>query len=48
MRWSLRAKLFVFVPVLAVLPWLGWHTLERLQLFAIRAQTEALAVLADT
>ena len=48
MRWSLRAKLFVFVPVLAVLPWLGWHTLERLQLFAIRAQTEALEVLAET
>ncbi|NBS11308.1 MAG: hypothetical protein EBS77_01370 [Gammaproteobacteria bacterium] len=48
MKWSLRAKLFVFVPVLALLPWLGWQTLERLQLFAIRAQTEALAVLAQT
>lgn len=48
MKWSLRAKLFVFVPVLALLPWLGWQTLDRLQQFATRAQTEALAILAET
>ncbi len=48
MRLSLRVKLFVFVPVLALLPWLGYQTLHKLQLFATEAQAEALRVLADT
>lgn len=48
MRLSLRVKLFVFVPVLAVLPWLGYQTINKLQVFAAQAQTEALRVLAET
>jgi signal transduction histidine kinase len=47
MKLSLRVKLFVFVPVLALLPWLGYQTLQKLEVFATEAQTEALRVLAE-
>ena len=47
MKWSLRAKLFLFVPVLAALPWLGFQTYERLTQFAVQAQTDSLRTIAD-
>ena len=47
MKLSLRVKLFVFVPVLALLPWLGYQTFQKLEVFATEAQTEALRVLAE-
>lgn len=48
MKLSLRAKLFLFVPIIALVPWLGYQTLTKLQQFAIQAQTESLRVLADS
>ena len=47
MRLSLRTKLFLFVPVMALVPWLGYQTYDRLTRFAIEAQTESLRTLAE-
>ncbi len=46
MKLSLRIKLFLFVPVFALVPWLGYQTFQKLQDFAAEAQSEALRVLA--
>ena len=48
MKLSLRIKLFLFVPVFALVPWLGYQTFHKLQYFATEAQSEALRVLAQT
>jgi len=47
MRLSLRTKLFLFVPVVALVPWLGYQTYDRLTRFAVEAQTESLRTLAE-
>jgi len=48
MKLSLRIKLFLFVPVFALVPWLGYQTFQKLQHFATEAQSEALRVLAES
>ena len=48
MKFSLRIKLFLFVPVFALVPWLGYQTFQKLQYFATEAQSEALRVLAES
>lgn len=48
MKLSLRIKLFLFVPVFALVPWLGYQTFQKLQNFATEAQSEALRVLAES
>ncbi len=48
MMLSLRIKLFMFVPVFALVPWLGYQTFQKLQHFATQAQSEALRVLAQS
>ncbi|HCL69193.1 MAG TPA: hypothetical protein DIC49_06715, partial [Gammaproteobacteria bacterium] len=48
MMLSLRTKLFMFVPVFALVPWLGYQTFQKLQHFATQAQSEALRVLAQS
>ncbi len=48
MKFSLRIKLFLFVPVFALVPWLGYQTFQKLQHFATEAQSEALRVLAES
>ena len=48
MKLSLRIKLFLFVPVFALVPWLGYQTFHKLQHFATEAQSEALRVLAQS
>ena len=48
MKFSLRIKLFLFVPVFALVPWLGYQTFQKLQTFATEAQSEALRVLAQS
>ena len=48
MKLSLRIKLFLFVPVFALVPWLGYQTFHKLQYFATEAQSEALRVLAQS
>ena len=48
MKFSLRIKLFLFVPVFALVPWLGYQTFQKLQHFATEAQSEALRVLAQS
>ena len=48
MKLSLRIKLFLFVPVFALVPWLGYQTFQKLQHFATEAQAEALRVLAES
>ena len=48
MMLSLRTKLFMFVPVFALVPWLGYQTFHKLQHFATQAQSEALRVLAQS
>ncbi len=48
MKLSLRIKLFLFVPVFAMVPWLGYQTFQKLQHFATEAQSEALRVLAES
>jgi signal transduction histidine kinase len=47
MRLSLRTKLFLFVPVMALVPWLGYQTYDRLTQFAVEAQTQSLQTLAE-
>ena len=47
MKLSLRTKLFLFVPVVALVPWLGYQTYDRLTRFAVEAQTESLRTLAE-
>ena len=48
MKLSLRIKLFLFVPVFVLVPWLGYQTFQKLQHFATEAQSEALRVLAES
>ena len=48
MKLSLRIKLFLFVPVFMLVPWLGYQTFQKLQHFATEAQSEALRVLAES
>ena len=38
----------MFVPVFALVPWLGYQTFQKLQHFATQAQSEALRVLAQS
>ena len=38
----------MFVPVFALVPWLGYQTFHKLQHFATQAQSEALRVLAQS
>ncbi|HBX27157.1 MAG TPA: hypothetical protein DEF72_06975 [Gammaproteobacteria bacterium] len=48
MKLNLRTKLFMFVPVFALVPWLGYQTFQKLQYFATEAQSEALHILAQS
>ncbi|HAN80919.1 MAG TPA: hypothetical protein DCQ47_05650 [Gammaproteobacteria bacterium] len=48
MKLNLRTKLFMFVPVFALVPWLGYQTFQKLQHFATQAQSEALHILAQS
>ncbi|MDC3058249.1 ATP-binding protein [Litorivicinus sp.] len=48
MKLSLRIKLFLFVPVFVLVPWLGYQTFQKLQHFAAEAQSEALRVVAES
>ncbi len=48
MRLGLRLKLFLFVPVVALLPWLGYQTYVKLDVFVVEAQAESMRVLAET